>query len=88
MTPLTLKNNALTDTNEIRFRIKDDFSGIGRYEGWIDGEWALFEYDPKFSRLSYRIDTARIGSGKRHSLELSVTDRSGNTTVFRSTFWK
>lgn len=88
VTPLTLKNNALTDTNEIRFRIKDDFSGIGRYEGWIDGEWALFEYDPKFSRLSYKIDTARIGSGKRHSLELSVTDRSGNTTVFRSTFWK
>lgn len=88
ITPVTLRNNALTHTGEIRFRISDDLSGIAEYRGLINGEWVLFEYDAKFSRLTYRIDTGRIGSGKRHTLELKVTDRAGNESVFRSTFWK
>ena len=88
ITPVTLRNNALTDTGEIRFRISDNLSGIAEYRGLINGEWVLFEYDPKFSRLAYRIDTGRIGSGKRHTLILKVTDRVGNESVFQSTFWK
>ncbi len=86
--PLTIKDNALTDTGEIRFKITDDFSGIRSYRGMIDGEWALFEYDPRYARLSYRIDTRRIGTGKRHTLELRVTDRVDNTSVYQATFWK
>ncbi len=86
--PLTIKNNALTDTGEIRFKITDDFSGIRSYRGLIDGEWALFEYDPKNARLSYRIDTRRIGTGKRHTLELFVNDQVDNTAAYQATFWK
>jgi len=86
--PLTIRDNALTDAANIRFRVSDDLSGIKSYEGTIDGQWALFEYDPKNARLAYRIDTSRIGTGKRHSLELSVTDMVGNRSVFRATFWK
>jgi murein DD-endopeptidase MepM/ murein hydrolase activator NlpD len=86
--PLTLKNNALTEAGEIRFRITDELSGISGYRGMINGEWVLFEYDPKYSRLTYRIDTGRIGSGKRHTLELKVTDQVNNESVFHATFWK
>lgn len=88
ITPLSIKNNSLTETAWIRFTIRDAFPGIHSYTGTIDGEWALFEYDPKFSRLAYRIDTARIGSGKRHTLHLNVTDHAGNTAVYSATFWK
>ncbi len=86
--PITIRNNALTETGEIRFRISDDLSGISGYRGLINGEWVLFEYDPKYNRLAYRIDTGRIGSGKRHTLELKVTDQAGNVSVFQATFWK
>lgn len=86
--PLTIKNNALTDPGVIRFRITDDLSGINSFTGKIDGQWALFEYDPKYARLAYTIDTARTGSGKRHSLELEVRDMAGNLTVYQATFWK
>jgi murein DD-endopeptidase MepM/ murein hydrolase activator NlpD len=88
ITPLSIKNNALTETASIRFTIRDDFSGIRSYNGYINGEWALFEYDPKNNRLVYRIDTSRTGSGKRHTLDLSVTDRAGNSAVYTATFWK
>lgn len=86
--PLTIKDNALTDAGNIRFRITDDLSGIKSYEGTIDGQWALFEYDPKNARLAYRIDAPRIGTGKRHNLELTVTDMVGNQSLYRATFWK
>lgn len=86
--PLTIKNNALTDPGVIRFRITDDLSGIKRYNGKIDGQWALFEYDPKYARLACTIDTTRTGTGKRHSLELEVSDMAGNLTIYRATFWK
>jgi hypothetical protein len=85
--PLTIRDNALTGA-DIRFRITDDLSGIKSYEGMIDGQWALFEYDPKNARLVYRIDTSRIGTGKTHNLELSVSDMVGNRSVFKATFWK
>lgn len=86
--PLGIKNNALTETNRIRFSISDDLSGIRSYRGMIDDQWALFEYDPKTKSLVYYIDSERITLGKRHSLELKVTDRVNNTTMYRATFWK
>ena len=86
--PLTIKNNALTDTNSIQFRIYDDLSGIKSYTGWIDGQWVLFEYDPKRSLLFYRIDPERLTLKKRHTLNLVVKDRVNNTTVYKATFWK
>ena len=88
ITPLSIKDNALTETAWIRFTITDDFSGIRSANGFIDGEWALFEYDPKTRRVAYKIDTSRIGSGTRHVLNLSVTDNAGNTTVYTASFWK
>ncbi len=86
--PLSIKNNALTETDKIRFRITDNLSGIKSYEGKIDGRWVLFEYDPKFARLVYYIDKKRIGSGMRHSIEITVTDMVNNQSHYLATFWK
>lgn len=86
--PLSIKNNALTETDKIRFKISDHLSGVKSFEGKIDGQWALFEYDPKFALLVYYIDTKRIGSGMRHSIEITVTDMVNNQGHYRATFWK
>ncbi len=85
---LGIKNNALTETNAIRFRISDQLSGIGSYTGLIDNQWVLFEYDPKSKMLVYYIDRKRLTTGKRHSLQLTVTDRVQNQAVYKATFWK
>ncbi|HPT30369.1 MAG TPA: M23 family metallopeptidase [Prolixibacteraceae bacterium] len=88
ITALGIKNNALTETNAIRFRISDNLSGISTYEGLIDNQWALFEYDPKTNMLVYFIDRARLVTGKRHTLQLTVSDRVQNKAVYKATFWK
>lgn len=70
----------------IRFIIRDDLSGIDRYEGYIDNRWALFEYDPKNELLAYILDDERIEQGSVHELELYITDARGNVNLYHSTF--
>lgn len=75
-----------TDKKELRFTIRDELSGIARYEGYIDSHWALFEYDPKNELLSYRFDPEYITADSEHELELYVSDEKGNVNLFHSTF--
>ena len=70
----------------IGITIKDNLSGINKYAGYIDGEWALFEYDAKNNLLTYTFDSARIQRNKKHSLTLTVSDNKNNVTTFESTF--
>ncbi len=88
ITPLSIKENALTEPSRIRFTITDDLAGIKEHTGLIDDQWVLFEYDPKNSLLFYRIDSKRLQTGKRHTLLLKVTDQVDNESVYRATFWK
>ena len=70
---------------DIQFTILDDLSGIDRYEGYRDNQWALFEYDPKNDLLSYSFDEKRITRGSVHELELYVTDKKGNVNLLHTT---
>lgn len=89
ITPLSIKdNNAITETNRIRFTITDDLAGIKSYEGTINGEWVLFDYDAKNRMLTYEFDRERLELGKRHSLVLTVSDNVNNTSTYEATFWK
>jgi hypothetical protein len=76
----------LSNRKYLRFTIRDDFSGISKYRGAIDGKWALFEYDPKYNRLQYNLDKDKIGKGRSHDLELKVTDQKNNIKVYRMKF--
>ena len=81
-------NNTLTNPHQIRFKIKDDLSGINTYRGTIDGKWALFEYDAKNNLLSYTFDKSRFEFNKQHQLVLEVSDIKNNTTLYEATFTK
>ncbi len=86
--PLRFGDNATLGKNEeLRIIIKDEFSGIGEYEAFIDGTWALFEWDPKNSLLTYKPDPARISQGGKHTLELRVKDNLDNESVLNLDFY-
>ncbi len=71
---------------QIKFLITDELSGIKSYNGFIDNNWALFEYDPKNDLLFYTIDEERIEKNKEHELELFVVDHKDNITTYYTTF--
>ena len=83
-----LKNNNFTRWKRISFTIKDDLSGIKSYNGFVDGHWVLFEYDPKQDLLFYEFDPDRLKFGLKHTLDLKVTDEKNNTGKYHTEFFK
>jgi hypothetical protein len=73
--------------SQLKIKITDNLSGIGSYSGYIDDEWALFEYDEKNKRLLYTFDPKRIKRNTQHRLLLSVTDNKGNTATLQTEFF-
>ena len=76
----------LRGMDALKFQIVDKLSGIHSYEGYIDGQWVLFEYDLKNDLLVYTFDKAKIKSNTTHELELYISDSNGNTNLFLATF--
>ncbi|GAO31611.1 M23 family metallopeptidase [Geofilum rubicundum] len=70
----------------IQLNLSDDFSGINTYECRINGEWALFEYDPKNRALTGYFKNLRIDKGSKHQLEVVVTDHTGNASTLNTEF--
>ena len=88
ITSINLKNGAnMSAVKNMRFKITDDFSGIATYNGWIDGQWALFQYDAKNDLLYYDFDADRLNKNAQHTLELKVTDNKRNTTEYKASFF-
>lgn len=86
--PVSIKDNSvLTNRSRIEFKISDNLSGIDTYEGEIDGNWVLFEYDAKTNSLFYVVDKERLTLGKKHNLRLKVTDERKNEAEYRANFF-
>jgi hypothetical protein len=87
ITPINIKNGAnMRGVKNMKFKITDDLSGISSYNGWIDGLWALFEYDAKSDLLFYTFDADRLTKNIQHTLEVKVVDNKGNTAVYKANF--
>jgi len=71
----------------LHFKILDTRSGIARYDGYIDGEWILFEFDAKTNSIIYKMDKSRIAQNKNHDFKLVVTDMCGNVATFEKTIY-
>ncbi len=66
----------------VRFKIKDDLSGINSYTANINGNWLLMHYDAKTATIwSERLVKTEPMSG---NFELVVTDNAGNKQTFNA----
>jgi hypothetical protein len=72
-------------SSTLKMTIKDDFSGIKTYEGKIDGQWIIMEYDPKNNRLTHFFEKD-LPKGK-HTFELKVTDKVDNVNYYQAIFY-
>jgi hypothetical protein len=88
ITPKFKNGEDLRKQTSLKIRIDDNLSGIKKYAGYIDNEWALFEYDAKNHLLTYTFDNKRIALNKKHILKLTVSDNKNNAAVFESSFFR
>ena len=64
-----------------RFRVRDNLSGLEKYEATLNGEWLMMIYDYKTGIMqSERLDKTKPMKG---DFELKVTDRSGNENTYK-----
>lgn len=78
--------NKITNTQRISFTIKDDLSGIKTYNGYIDGQWVLFEYDPKNDLIFHDLEKSPLKLDNKHELELYVSDNKDNISTYYTEF--
>ena len=62
----------------LRFRIKDNFSGIASYRGEVNGEWCLFSYDPRTAILQCLSTEPMFVKGKSNEVRIVVEDYARN----------
>lgn len=75
----------MTGKPDLSFRVGDDLSGIEKWSATLDGEWILFEYDPKRRLMVHYFDKHSDRKGK-HELVLELQDERGNTRTVRAAF--
>ena len=76
----------MTEKTKLVFKIVDELSGIGKFNGTIDGNWVLFEYDQKTNSLWHTFDD-RTEAGT-HQLELEIIDKKVNKSTYKTNFIK
>lgn len=77
--PPSIKPISVNQT-AVRFKIKDDLSGISSYEATINGKWLLMHHDAKSATIwSEKLNKAEPLKGE---LRLVVKDQSGNETTY------
>lgn len=87
ITPINIRQGSrLTNSLGIQVKVKDDFSGIKKINGYIDGQWILFDYDQKNSMIYYAFDKERLVCTKTHVLEIVVSDNKENESRFKCEF--
>lgn len=70
------------NSSEIRFTIRDDLSGIQKFEAQVDGEWVLMRYEHKKALIW---SDKLVDKPFKGAVILRVTDQAGNVTEWKGT---
>jgi hypothetical protein len=81
------KGKKMSAIKTLKFIVSDDLSGIGLYNGYIDGNWVLFRYDEKRKLLYYEFDDNRIEKNREHKILLKISDNKNNESFFETNFF-
>ncbi|MCF8321572.1 MAG: M23 family metallopeptidase [Flavobacterium sp.] len=77
----------LTNTNSIQLTISDSQSGIKSYNGYLNGNWILFEYDSKTKKIIHHFNDGIVAEGT-NDLKVEVVDNVGNSSIFETQFFR
>ena len=85
--PINFKQNSnISNKSSIRLRLKDDISGIKSYNAFLNGKWALFEYEPKLNLIFHNISDKIINEGE-NTLIINYQDGVGNKGIYKATIY-
>ncbi len=77
----------ISEQKTLQVTINDSGSGIKTYNGYLNGNWILFEYDRKTRRLTHYFSDGIVAEGA-NDLKVEVTDNVGNSSIFETRFYR
>ena len=84
--PMNFKQNGLVTGSTLKVEVKDDLSGVESYSASINGEWVLFEYEPKTRTLTFDFSDINTQNTDTYKLEMMAKDGVGNLQKLIVTF--
>ena len=83
-----IQDKWISDMKSIQFTIGDSLSGIKSYNGYLNGNWVLFEYDNKTRRITHQFDADSMVEEGANDLKIEVIDNVGNSAIFETHFFR
>lgn len=83
---INFKNDATITAKTLKVEIKDDLSGVESYSASLNGEWILFEYDPKTRTLTFDFSDLTSPKAASYKLEMTAKDGVGNVQKLEVSF--
>ncbi len=83
----SIEGRWISSQKTLQFFIGDKDSGIKSYQGYLNGNWILFEYDHKTKKITHNFSDGIVAEGA-NDLKLIVTDNVGNSNTFESHFFR
>ncbi len=78
----------MTGKQRLGFKIADDLSGIASFSATVDGKWVMLEHDTPHSTVYHYFDDSLCGTGKTHTIVLTVKDGVGNKAVYTGKYFR
>lgn len=78
------ENKVMTGVSQINLKISDNLSGIKSFNGYIDDQWVLMQYDSKTASLWHTFES-NLTKGK-HTFKLIVKDAKDNERIYQVNF--
>jgi murein DD-endopeptidase MepM/ murein hydrolase activator NlpD len=82
-----IQDKWISDIKTLQFTIGDSLSGIKSYNGYLNGNWVLFEYDNKTRKITHKFDDTLLAEGA-NDLKIEVIDNVGNSAIFETHFFR
>jgi hypothetical protein len=83
----SIENKWISSQKSVQFTISDSGSGIKSYNGYLNGNWILFEHDSKSKKITHNFTDGVVAEGA-NDLKVIVTDNVGNSTTFETRFFR
>lgn len=83
----SIQDKWISDLKTIQFTISDNLSGIKSYNGYLNGNWILFEYDNKTRKITHKFEDGIVAEGA-NDLKIEVVDNVGNSAIFETHFFR
>lgn len=87
--PLWSDKENMRSKKGLEFQISDNFSGISKYDLYIDGKWFPLDFLPIKGIAYYNFDTTLpAGDNTQHGIEVHLKDKVGNISQWSGTFYR